>query len=76
MKFINQVKKYGAGAAISATALAPFAANAELPAAAQGAFTEMSGDFTTLFGYGFTALIVVVTAMIGWKYTKKLGSKI
>lgn len=66
-----------AGGIAVASIVAPSGdAVAAVPAAATTAFTDMSDDFTTIFGFGYAALIIIVVAMIAWKYTKKLGSKL
>lgn len=51
-------------------------AHAALPAGATTAFSDMSDDFTELFGLAFTALVVITVAMIAWRYTRKLGNKL
>lgn len=51
-------------------------AAAAVPASVETSFTTMSADFNTVFGYAFTALTVIVTAMIAWRYTRKLASKL
>jgi len=54
----------------------PAVSQAALPTGVETAFTGMTSDFSTLFGYGFTALIAIVGSMMVWKYTKKLASKV
>ncbi len=51
-------------------------AHAALPSGVDTAFAEMTTDFQTIFGYGFTALVAITTAMIAWRYTRKLGNKV
>jgi hypothetical protein len=76
MKHMNVVKKYGPGVAGFMLLVASSGAMAEVPTAATAAFTEAAADFGTLFAAGFAVLVTIVVAMAGWKYTRKLGSKL
>ena len=65
-------------AGVAGTLLAMFGgvAAAAVPVEATDAFTEMTADFTSLFGTAFTLLALVAVGMLAWKYTKKLSSKL
>jgi len=57
-------------------AVAAPSAYAAVPASVTQAFTDLTADFNTIFGLGFGVLVVVVVAMLSWRYFKKLGSKV
>lgn len=79
MKHLNAAKKYGAGigAAVGSALLIPVAnVHAALPAAVATGFDDMQTDFEALFALAFPVLVVIVVAMIAWRYTRKLGNKL
>lgn len=51
-------------------------AHAALPAAVATGFADMETDFEALFALAFPVLVVIVVAMIAWRYTRKLGNKL
>jgi hypothetical protein len=72
MKTMKQI-----GAAIGAFCLLAInSVHAAVPASVTTAFGDLSDDFETVFALGFGVLVVVVVAMLSWRYFKKLGSKV
>lgn len=72
MKSRNKALKYGAGLALSV--ISGIAA-AELPAAATAAFTEVSGNATSLIGLAWGLAAVVVGGMAAIGIFKKTAYK-
>lgn len=84
MQKLNAAKQYGLRLLASVLVfLVPGYAMAQgggstsyVPTAASGLFSQMGTDFTTLFGYAFGPLVIIVGSMLAWRYTRKLGSKV
>ncbi len=72
------LQKFNKGTAVLLVSLLSMigTAHAALPTGATTAFSDMSDDFTELFGLAFTALVIITVAMIAWRYTRKLGNKL
>jgi len=71
-------KKLNSGLAIVLVGLMSLVgtAHAALPAAVATGFDDMQTDFEALFALAFPVLVVIVVAMIAWRYTRKLGNKL
>lgn len=82
MKHINALKKYGPTVKRYAIGVAGFtlipatSALAAIPSTVNASFTEMSTDFTTLWGYAFGVLVVISGSMLVWRYVRKLSGKL
>jgi len=50
--------------------------HAAVPASVTQGFTDLEADFESIFALAFPVLVVIVVAMLSWRYFKKLGSKV